>query len=164
MRLYEIDKEIEELLNGGVDPETGELLIDFDQLSALQMEREAKLEAIALHIKNDTAEADAIAAEMKALDERKKALVNRAQRAKDFLAEQLAGQRFETPRVACTFRNSQKVEITPEFIAWAKLNAPLLLRYKEPEPDKTAIKKAIANGEEAISFASMVPTCTMSIK
>ena len=54
MTLYEIDKAIQEALEGAVDPESGaiiddELLAAYDQL---RMDRDQKVENIGLYIKN----------------------------------------------------------------------------------------------------------------
>ena len=65
MKLYEIDQAIESL----IDQDTGEVS-DFDVFMDLQMAREAKIENVALLIKNLTAEAEAIKAEKNALAER----------------------------------------------------------------------------------------------
>ena len=69
--LYELDAMIESLLEQE-DPETGELLSDMEQLEAVLMERDTKIENIALYIKNKTAEAEAIKAEKLALEKRQK--------------------------------------------------------------------------------------------
>ena len=58
MKLYEIDAAIMEC----IDLETGEI-VDADRLTALQMEREQKLENVALWIKDLDAEAKALKAE-----------------------------------------------------------------------------------------------------
>jgi len=73
MKLYEIDREIESL----VDPGTGEIL-DFEAFTSLQMAREAKIENMALWAKNLTAEADAIKAERNNLTDRERAARNKA--------------------------------------------------------------------------------------
>ena len=67
MTLYEINAEIASL----VDEETGELL-DYDRFADLQMERDAKIENMALWVKDLDAEAAAIKAEETALAERRK--------------------------------------------------------------------------------------------
>lgn len=58
MNLYQIDREILSC----VDQETGEI-IDFEQLDALQMDRERKIENLACYIKNLKAEEAAFSAE-----------------------------------------------------------------------------------------------------
>ena len=114
MKLFEINAALEELLNQQ-DPETGELTCDLDQLDALMMERDEKLEGLALYVKNADAEAKAIREEEKTLAERRRSLENKAERAKGFLAEQLAGEKFSTPKVAVSYRKSEQVEVSMAF-------------------------------------------------
>ena len=59
MTLYEINAELLALLEQ-VDEETGELTCGLDQLEALSIARDEKLEGLALYCKNLSAEADAI--------------------------------------------------------------------------------------------------------
>lgn len=100
MKLYEIDNQIQALLDGmGVDEATGEVVLDVEALAALQLERQTKLEGIALYIKDITAFADDIRAEEKALAERRKALEAKAERLKGYLASALGGEKLETARV-----------------------------------------------------------------
>lgn len=65
--LYEIDATIMDC----VDTETGEI-IDEEKLNSLLMERSAKLEGVALWIKNLDSDAAAIRAEREALEKRQK--------------------------------------------------------------------------------------------
>jgi seryl-tRNA synthetase len=105
MKLYEIDQAIQAILDGAeVDAETGELLLNTEELEALQMERDAKLEGVALAIKNLSAEAAAICEEEKKLAERRKAVENKAERLKSWLAIALDGGKLETPRVRVSVR------------------------------------------------------------
>lgn len=69
MLLYEIDARIASL----VDPETGELM-DYEAFARLQMEREEKVEGLALWVKDLTARAKAVKEEADALTERRRAL------------------------------------------------------------------------------------------
>lgn len=158
MTIYEIDQALLSL----IDPDTGEIG-DYDMFCELQMEREAKVENMALWIKNLNAEADAIKAERDNLYEREKAARNKADRLKKYLAEILRGEKFTSPRVAVTFRKSEAVEIDEDFIEWAREKAGYLLKYKDPEVNKTAIKKAIKNGT-AIEFARIVQNNNIQIK
>ena len=77
MTLYEIDQAIQ----GLVDPETGELM-DYEAFAALQMDRDAKIENMALWYKDLMADAKAIKEEADTLNERRKALENKAERLK----------------------------------------------------------------------------------
>ena len=80
MTLYEIDQAIQ----GLVDPETGELM-DYEAFAALQMDRDAKIENMALWYKDLMADAKAIKEEADTLNERRKALENKAERLKSYL-------------------------------------------------------------------------------
>lgn len=160
MTLYEIDAQLEGLLEQ-VDPETGELLCDLEQLEALSLERDRKLENLALYVKNQDAEAKAIREEEKALADRRHGLERKAERARDFLARLLVGEKFTTPRVAVSWRKSEAVEIGMSFFS-ADANERFL-RYKEPDPDKAAIKAALKAGEE-ITGAELVTNLNMTIK
>ena len=162
MKIYEIDKEIEALLNE-IDEETGEILFDPGKLESLQMERDRKVENLALAVKNLTAEAAAIKAEKDALYERQKAAERDAERAKKYLEFVLNGEKFETARVAVSYRSSSRLEVDEGFIAWAKRKAKNLLTAKEPEPNKTAIKEMLKKGEK-VPHVQMVTVQNMQIK
>lgn len=162
MTLYEIDEEIQELLSE-VDPETGELITDYAALDALLMEREAKIENIVLFIKNLSSDVRELKAEEAALAERRKKAEKKAERLREYVSHALGGERFQTPRCCVSFRKSTALELGEGFTEWAKEHANTLLRYKEPEPDKTAIKAALAGGAE-IPNAKLVQNTTMTIK
>lgn len=152
MKLYEIN---EAILNC-IDPETGEA--DPEKLDELLMMREEKLEGLALWVKDLKAEADAIKAEEKALAERRQAKERRAESISRYLEMMLDGQKFETSRAVCSFRKSQKVEITD----LDKIPDDYL-RYSAPTADKTAIKAAIKDGL-TIEGAELVDSVSMTIK
>jgi hypothetical protein len=150
--LYEIDQDIQAC----VDEETGE--VDIERFDTLNMERNDKLENLALWVKDLKAEADAIRAEEKALANRRQAKERKSESIKAYLEKELAGQKFETSRVLCSFRKSQKVEIT---------NLDKIpddyLRYSAPTPDKVAITAAIKDGI-SIEGAELVDSISMTIK
>ena len=165
MKLYEIDRALEEALEQ-VDEETGEVLFDPEALEALLMERERKLEGMALAWKNLTAEAAAIRVEEKALVERRQKLERGAERLKDYLQGCLAGEALKTARVAVSYRRIKAVEVTDEtkLINWARIKDRYdLLRLKTPEIDKAAVKSSIQGGE-AIPGAELVERVNMTIK
>ena len=74
MTLYEIDQNIMDCW----DPETGEIL-DEQRLDSLLMDRNDKIEGIALYIKNLRSDAAAIKAEKDALGQRQKSAENKAE-------------------------------------------------------------------------------------
>ena len=163
MRIYEIDKAIEELIANAVDPETGELILDNEALDALQMERETKVENLALYVKDLVATAKAIRDEEWALAERRQAVEKKAARLHQYLTYALQGQKFSTPRVACSFRRSETVECGSEFVEWAKKNDLSLLRQKEPEANKKEIKAKLKAGM-TIPYTTLVEKQSLTIK
>lgn len=137
MLLYEIDARIASL----VDPETGELL-DYEAFSRLRMEREEKLESMALWVKELSAQAGAIKKETDALIRRRRQAEAKSARLKEYLDRALDGRRFQTPRCAVTFRRSSAVEITDRagLTRWLETSGhDDCLRYKPPEVDKAAL-------------------------
>ena len=153
MKLYEIDQAIMDC----IDMESGEI-INEELLNDLQMERDAKIENVVLWIKELKAEAEALKAEKLAFAERQKVTENKMESLKKWLAYALNGEKFKTVRASVTFRTSDKVEIADIY----KLDENYL-RYKEPEADKEAIKKAIKAGQE-VAGATLVPSTSVIIK
>jgi len=143
--LYDIDQEILDC----VDLETGEIL-DSEKLDALQMEREQKLEGVALWVKDLNAEAEAVKTEADKLIARKRALDNKITALKMWLLMALDGQKLKTPRCNVYQTHSQRVAIADEgeLIEFLQtLNDPeKFLKYKEPELRKDEIKKALKDG------------------
>ena len=102
--LYEIDQAIMEC----IDWESGEIL-DSARLDALQMERQDKVESVALWIKNLSADALAYKAEKDAFAEREKKALKKVEDLKAWLAGALGGEKFSTWRCAVSFRKSEAV-------------------------------------------------------
>ena len=140
MKLYEIDNEIYECVN-----EDGEV-IDTEKLEELQMERDKKIESIACWIKELAAEANAIKEEKLKLEARQKVAENKVKSLKNYLAYALKGTSFRTAKVSVSFKKTESVEVTPDGLENLKAMRDDLLKYKEPEPDKTAIKQALKSG------------------
>ena len=153
MKLYEID---EQILNC-IDAETGEI-IDADMLNALQMERDAKIEGVALWIKDLKAEAEALKAEKIAVEKRQKTGENRAESLKQWLAVALNGEKFKTTKCDVSFRTAKSVNVTDVFSLDSKF-----LKFSDPTADKTAIKKAIEAGEQ-VSGAELIERKSVTIK
>lgn len=152
--LYEIDQGI----LGCIDQETGEL-IDPERLENLQMERNQKIENIALWIKNLQADALAYKAEKEAFAEREKAAANKAEQLKAYLARALAGQKFSTAKCAVSFRKSEKVEVLDE----QKIPRAYMVETVTYNPDKTLIKEVLKDGQE-ISGCRLVKALNTQIK
>lgn len=162
MTLYEINREMQDVLSRIIDPDTGEIT-DTDALNEIKLKRDDKLEAIALVIKNKTAEAALIRAEEKELAERRRRHEKTVERLKKVLENELAGQAFETAKCSCSFRRSTGVVIdTAAFNDWAKRHKEYVIP-KDPVPDKTAIKAALAAGKK-IPCAELEERLNMTVK
>lgn len=151
--LYQIDQAIVDL----VDNETGEI-IDIEMFDSLQMERDEKIESIALYIKDLKAEAEALKAEKLAFAERQKVAENKVESLKNYLAYALKGQAFKSTKAVVSFRKTQQVDI-PDIYALDEN----FLKYAEPTADKTAIKEAIKQGK-TVAGATLVENTSIIIK
>lgn len=152
--LYQIDQAILECL----DAETGEI-IDAEKLDALFMEKNQKIENIALWIKNLQADALAYKAEKDAFAARQKAAENKVESLKAWLVSALGGQKFSTTKCAVSFRKSEAVQVDDVNsipAEWTRIKTTI-------EPDKTAIKAAIKAGQE-ITGCKLVENTNISIK
>lgn len=160
--LYEIDAAI----LAAVDQETGEIL-DVEKLDALQMERDAKLEGVALWVKDLKAEAAAVKEEADKLNARKKALDNKIEGLKAWLLYALGGEKLTTPRCKVYQTHSQRLKVVNEtaLVSFIQtLNDPgQFLRFPEPELKKDEIKKALKN-DVVIPGAELEATESVVIK
>lgn len=159
MTLYEIDQKIEAAIMNAVNEETGEITEDFALLDELQLEREQKIENGGLYIKNLTAEIESLKAEEKALCERRKSKEKRAEWLKGYLTYSLDGAKFETPKLALSFRKSVVVDVAdvdklPEEFKRVKTTV---------DADKTALKEALKAGA-LIDGATLVEKQNLQIK
>lgn len=166
MNLYEINRQIEEICETAIDPETGEVAEDaIEALNALAIERDTKIENVALWHKNVLAESKAIADEIKALQERKKSLEKKLEWQERYLEWALQGQKFETAKVQISYRKSQAVEIDDlgKFIL-RYMDKPDLVTVKtDYAPNKSSIKAMLKEGQE-IDGATLVERQNMQIK
>lgn len=163
-KLYEIDKDIEQCILEGTDFETGEFL-GWDTLNELQMEREQKLENVALYIKDARAEASAIEAEIATLNKRYRKLKNNAAGAENWLAEALKGEKFTTSKVECSFRKSTTVDCDEHFTEWAygAGRYEFLTHTEFDTPDKRTIKEFLKNGGE-LEHCKLVEKNNLSVR
>lgn len=148
MSLYELGSSLEAVINGGMvfNEETGEIVFDSDNLDALEMAFNDKLEGCGLFIKNCRAEADAIKAEEKRLKERREAIEKRVDRMEEYMLywmDRTHTDKLETPRCALSIRKSDAVLVddvskVPDKYKKTKVDVSV---------DKTAAKKALKAGE-----------------
>lgn len=154
MNLFELNQAVRDF-ELEIDEETGEIL-NADALDSLELERDTKIENIALWIKNLKAEAEAVKKQKEAFYSREKALTNKADRLKEYLANNLMGEKFKTDRVVLSWRKSQAVEVDDNF------SDERFIKY-EPKISKSEIKDALKSGE-IIEGARLVENNSLQIK
>lgn len=135
--LYDIKEEI----LACIDAETGEI-IDPEKLTDLAMQRDEKIENVALWIKNLESDAVAYRAEKEAFAEREKAAKQKAEGLKIWLANALECTKFTTSKVAVSFRKSESVECEE-----GQIPTEFMRKKVEYLPDKSKIKSALKAGE-----------------
>lgn len=147
MTLYEMSNEYRSIKDRlEVDPDTGEIL-NLDLLEQMEGQIYDKTEAVAIFIKELKAESEMIAAEEKALKERKESKIKKAESLTRYLGNMMtmnAMPSFETSKVKVSSRKSEAVVVAEN----AEIPEKYLVTKTEVKPDKTALKKAIKSGEE----------------
>lgn len=154
MNLFELNQAVRDF-ELEIDEETGEIL-NAEALDSLELERDTKIENIALWIKNLKAEAEAVKKQKEAFYQREKALTNKADRLKEYLANNLMGEKFKTERVVLSWRKSQAVEVDDNF------SDERFIKY-EPKISKSEIKDALKSGE-TIKGARLIENNSLQIK
>ena len=161
MNLYWVDNAIYKLYDELVDPETGEITDPdafAERYAELEISREEIIENTLLLYKNCIADAAAIAEEIKVLKERKDAIERKAERFKTDAADALGGEKFQTAKVAVSWRKSTAAEVDeslcPEEYITTKVTTA---------PDKKAITAALKAGQE-IPGCKLVERVNMSVR
>lgn len=163
MKLYEVSQEIANCVrlsdSEAVDITTGEV-INIDYLEQLEMEKDKKIENIIKFYKNCLADAKAYKEEYQRLQKLSKTAENKAEQLKAYLGFCLNGEKFrsEDGLHQVSFRRSESVDVID-----VKALPENYLRYKDPEPDKTAIKEVLKSGV-AVPGAVLVEKQNVSIK
>jgi hypothetical protein len=150
MTLYNIDNKILEIIERGfvVDEDTGEIIDSAEEVNArleeLEFDRTAKIENIALYIKNMESLVVSLKAEEKALADRRRAREKRIENLKNYLTSSMVAANengIETSKVCISFRKSESVVVNEEILDKKYFNEKVSYT-----PDKTAIKKALKDG------------------
>ncbi len=155
----EIDERLLALVN-----EDGEIL-DVEAFEQLQVERDAKVEGMALWVLELQDEQEALKREIDRLTARKKAAEAKEKRLKEFLPAILGGAKFKTKTVSVSYRTTQAVEITDETALrdWAEIDpqGESILKYRGPEISKAALKELLTGGAEIPGAAMQTHTSTI---
>lgn len=154
--LYELADELKNF-NFQIDEDTGEIL-NAEELDHLQMQRDEKIENICLWIKNLKADAEAYKNEKNSFAVKQKQAENKAESLKAYIQYILDGQKFKTDRITVSYRKSEVVQCDDI----SKLGSEYI-RMKEPEIDKTKLKKALKDGVE-IEGCRLIENQNMQIR
>lgn len=161
MSLYEIINELAAALNEcEIDEETGEVLMDFEKIEALNLAKEKKIENIGLYILNLRAELNALLERKKSIEKRAKSLSSKIDGLTKYLDNNLNGEPFKCVDFEIKYSKSERVELTDAF--FENSYNEKFCRVKT-EPNKAEIKQAIKDGY-FIQGASIVPCLNMSLK
>lgn len=143
----------------------------FTTLATIEEMFEDKAVNIALFVKNLEAEISVIKAEEARLKARRQTKEKLVKRLREYLIsnmQQVKLKRINSdPRVTISLRvNPPSVSIGDEkaFVEWAAKNHDELLKYKDPEIDKTAVKKALKEELDLPSDVQLVSTVSIIIK
>ena len=166
-KLYEINYDIENLIEAMTDPETGEVT-DPDALNDLYLERDQKIESVALYCKDIDQEITAISNEIATLQKRLDRRKNTREGLKVYLAKALHGEKFSTARCEMNFRKSEAVELDEfGFMDWAVQNEDdfnaFITRKVSDTPNKAAIKKFLKDGG-SLPYCTLVERQNLTIK
>lgn len=141
-----------------------------DTLDAIDDEMDEKLANCGAFIKQLTAEADALDAEIKSLKNRSAAKKREIDRFKTYIMacmEHADVKKVDKPLAKLSIRtNAESVSVSNEqaFVSWAQLsNRDDLLRYAAPDINKTAVKAALNDGQD-IPGCQIVRTKSLIVK
>lgn len=124
-----------------------------DKLMKIEADFEVKAENIACFIKELSGEAETLRKEKKSISSRLDAKAHLIDRLKTMLVENMTAigrKKIDMPKAKISLRNNQETAQfvhEKEFISWANLNRPDLLKYT-PEINRTAVKNALQNGDK----------------
>ncbi len=112
MKLYEINQQIDELINNYVDQESGEIQPGIEEfLNQFEMERKEKIHNIILYIKNLFAHSSAIKSEVDKLNKVRKTTEVKAESLTNYLLSQVKkGEKHSFPNAIVSWRKSESVE------------------------------------------------------
>lgn len=168
-KLYEINSDIEKLLDEDgiikvddenvVDMETGEVFSLTERLDALAIEKEEKIESVAIYLDDLNVKTAQLDEKIKYLQKLKKSVTSQVERLHGYLLYATNNKGLVTKNISVKVNKSERViidneELVPEEFIKTKI---------ETSPDKTAIKKAIKDGAD-FEFAHLQTCYNVDIK
>lgn len=172
MSLYQIDKNIKEVLENGFsfNEETGEILFETEDLEKLEISLNDKLNNIIGYIKDLEIQAESYEKIKKDYENRSKEKSKKADRLKKYLDEYLKANGMTDKREfangVTSYRKSKQLNITSDvdlenYLLGSEEHSKYL--KTEYKVDKTGLKKEIENGT-TIPFAEVVEKQNLQIK
>lgn len=161
MNLFEVVNEVEQVLFMSVDPETGEFNDDFEEaLNKAELDKEQKFLNCGAVYKNFEAEIEAYKKAIQEMQYKMRIVQKKQIRLKEWVLMNYQGEKYKNAYVTIKPTKGRKaVEITD--LTEVPDN---FLKFQEPKPDKTAIKKAIEAGEEVTGAQIITNPDGISIK
>ena len=145
----------EDLMSMCIDADTGEF--DEAMFEGLKIERDKKIENIALWVLEDEAMAKNIKEQENKLKERRETLEQRVEKRKEFLRYIAEGKKLKTDRVTVSYRKSDAVKIVNEEIIPPEFKAVKTSYSVCKDEIKKALKAGQAvNGAELESRISTI--------
>ena len=145
----------EDLMSMCIDADTGEF--DEAMFEGLKIERDKKIENIALWVLEDEAMAKSIKEQENKLKERREILEQRIEKRKEFLRYIAEGKKLKTDRVTVSYRKSDAVKIVNEEIIPPEFKAVKTSYSVCKDEIKKALKAGQAvNGAELESRISTI--------
>lgn len=136
MNIFEIDKEINELVQNNTDIETGEMSEKaIDELMQLDIAKEKKIDNIVALMRHYTVLRDGSTTELERLTKTKKIYDNKVNRLKDLLVNYLEftnSNKVETSKNRVTIKTIKKMVIKDDekLQGWLEKNHPKLLKQE----------------------------------
>lgn len=165
MNLFALSHQYQAAFDAAIDPDTGEILADTSALDALADALDAKALAVAAHVRNLEAEAEAVKVAAKQMQDRAARITRQADHWRQYLTDNLLLAGITEVKDA---RMQVRVKHNPPSVRVLDQQAipPAFLRYPEPpapQPDKTAIKAALQAGG-IVPGVQLVRTTKVEIK
>lgn len=157
--LFKIREDLLTLLDS-TDPETGEYLAGYDEIHALQMEREEKRKSVAIYIKSLKVFLDALKKARDDINKRIKQTEKRIEYLSEMLKADLDGEKINEPEVVVRYHTTRNVVQIAE---GTKLPDEFMRIKVTEEPNKTALKEAILEGE-IIEGVQLIDKVSLVIK
>ncbi len=161
MKLYEVNEAIAEIDDKIINPETGEVSENADELmkklDSLQMERKKILEYLAKLVLNAKAEESAMKAEEQRLKARRERTVKKKESLMEVLDRECKGRKTYLGVATLCYGKSTRVDVSDseKAVEWLKENNhPDCYRVPAPEIAKKEVRKLLDAGTE-------VPGCAV---